>query len=134
MIYLVLLGLDFYDNLLRLLAFFSVIGIVIGIAGFGSYFILYNEAVQDSEKTDVIYKIWSFGAYIVKKKYYLISLVTLTFLMPSPKTITLVTGLYVGEQFVTYIQDSPLAKKAYLLAEKKIDELLDETNSKEGKK
>lgn len=53
--------------------------------------------------------------------------------MPATKTVTIATGLYAGEQVVTYIQDSPLAKKAYQLAEKKIDELLEETKTKETK-
>lgn len=53
--------------------------------------------------------------------------------MPAPKTVAIATGLYASEQIVTYIQDSPLAKKAYQLAEKKIDELLEESQTKDSK-
>lgn len=78
-----------------------------------------------------------FGYYIIKRKYYILFLIIITSLLPAPKTVTIAAGLYTGEQLVKYAQETPLAKKAYQLAEKKIDELLSEPESsnsnKEGK-
>lgn len=99
------------------------------------HLVLYGESItlDDEEKIKNSFKL--FSSYIIKRKWYILSLVSVTFLMPATKTVTIAAGLYAGEQVVTYIQDSPLAKKAYQLAEKKIDELLEETKTKEeGKK
>lgn len=135
MIYLLLFGLDFYNNFINLLNFFTISAMLIGIIGTLTYMILYHEALYPEDRADIIGKSWKFGAYIVKRKWYILSLISVTFLMPAPKTVAIATGLYAGEQVVSYIQDSPLAKKAYQLAEKKIDELLEETQTKEeGKK
>lgn len=135
MIYLLLFGLDFYNNLTKLLSFFSVVSIIVMILGTIIHLVLYGESItlDDEEKIKNSFKL--FSSYIIKRKWYILSLVSVTFLMPATKTVTIAAGLYAGEQVVTYIQDSPLAKKAYQLAEKKIDELLEETKTKEeGKK
>lgn len=135
MIYLLLFGLDFYNNLTKLLSFFSVVSIIVMILGTIIHLVLYGESItlDDEEKIKNSFKL--FSSYIIKRKWYILSLVSVTFLMPATKTVTIAADLYAGEQVVTYIQDSPLAKKAYQLAEKKIDELLEETKTKEeGKK
>ena len=135
MIYLMLFGLDFYSNLVKLLTFFSIIVTITGVIGTFLHFVLYSEATSIRDEETIIRKFLLFGSYIVNRRWYILSLVSVTFLMPATKTVTIAAGLYAGEQVVTYIQDSPLAKKAYQLAEKKIDELLEETKTKEeGKK
>lgn len=134
MIYLLLFGLDFYNNLTSLLSFLSVVITCVGILGALFYSILYSEALNRKDKEDIVYKAWAFGSYIVKRKWCILSLISVTFLLPAPKTVAIATGLYAGEQVVTYIQDSPLAKKAYQLAEKKIDELLEESQPKDKDK
>ena len=135
MIYLMLFGLDFYSNLVKLLTFFSIIVTITGVIGTFLHFVLYSEATSIRDEETIIRKFLLFGSYIVNRRWYILSLVSVTFLMPATKTVTIAAGLYAGEQVVTYIQDSPLAKKAYQLAEKKIDELLEETKPKEeGKK
>ena len=135
MIYLMLFGLDFYSNLVKLLTFFSIIVTITGVIGTFLHFVLYSEATSIRDEETIIRKFLLFGSYIVNRRWYILSLISITFLMPATKTVTIAAGLYAGEQVVTYIQDSPLAKKAYQLAEKKIDELLEETKPKEeGKK
>ena len=135
MIYLILFGLDFYSNLVKLLTFFSIIVTITGVIGTFLHFVLYSEATSIRDEETIIRKFLLFGSYIVNRRWYILSLISITFLMPAPKTVVIAAGLYAGEQVVTYIQDSPLAKKAYQLAEKKIDELLEETKTKEeGKK
>ena len=135
MIYLILFGLDFYSNLVKLLTFFSIIVTITGVIGTFLHFVLYSEATSIRDEETIIRKFLLFGSYIVNRRWYILSLISITFLMPAPKTVVIAAGLYAGEQVVTYIQDSPLAKKAYQLAEKKIDELLEETKPKEeGKK
>ena len=130
-----LFGLDFYSNLVKLLTFFSIIVTITGVIGTFLHFVLYSEATSIRDEETIIRKFLLFGSYIVNRRWYILSLVSVTFLMPATKTVTIAAGLYAGEQVVTYIQDSPLAKKAYQLAEKKIDELLEETKTKEeGKK
>ena len=130
-----LFGLDFYSNLVKLLTFFSIIVTITGVIGTFLHFVLYSEATSIRDEETIIRKFLLFGSYIVNRRWYILSLVSVTFLMPATKTVTIAAGLYAGEQVVTYIQDSPLAKKAYQLAEKKIDELLEETKPKEeGKK
>ena len=132
MIYLILFGLDFYSNLVKLLTFFSIIVTITGVIGTFLHFVLYSEATSIRDEETIIRKFLLFGSYIVNRRWYILSLISITFLMPAPKTVVIAAGLYAGEQVVTYIQDSPLAKKAYQLAEKKIDELLEETKTKEG--
>ena len=135
MIYLMLFGLDFYSNLVKLLTFFSIIVTITGVIGTFLHFVLYSEATSIRDEETIIRKFLLFGSYIVNRRWYILSIISITFLMPATKTVTIAAGLYAGEQVVTYIQDSPLAKKAYQLAEKKIDELLEETKTKEeGKK
>lgn len=135
MIYLMLFGLDFYNNLTKLLSFFSVVSIIVIILGTIIHLALYGEAITIRDEEKIINRFKLFSFYILKRKWYILSLVSVTFLIPATKTVTIAAGIYAGEQVVTYIQDSPLAKKAYQLAEKKIDELLEETKPKEeGKK
>lgn len=135
MIYLLLFGLDFYNNLITLLNIFTIGTVSISLLGVVMYLVLYIEAVNNDIKDDIIYRCYMFGYYIIKRKYYILFLIIITSLLPAPKTVTIAAGLYTGEQLVKYAQETPLAKKAYQLAEKKIDELLSEPESsnKEGK-
>lgn len=133
MIYLMLFGLDFYNNLTTLLSFFSIVSIIVIILGIIIHLVLYSEAINTYDEETIAYRFKLFSSYIIKRKCYILSIISITFLMPATKTVTIAVGLYAGEQVVTYIQDSPLTKKAYQLAEKKIDELLEETKTKETK-
>lgn len=135
MIYLILFGLDFYDKLNELLNVISVSILSFCVIGFVIFSVLYSEAVNMKDKEDIVYRVFSFSLYLYKQRWLFIFICSFTFLLPSSKTVAIATGLYTGEQIITYIQDSPLAKKAYQLAEKKIDELLEESQPKEeGKK
>lgn len=145
MIYLLLFGLDFYDKLVFVCYVISVLGLTSIVIGF--LFYKFNETTYgvrqyltnpDFEPDSFDYEQivnYKFGLtlFSYKKKAIIFSLFTA--LLPSSKTITIATGLYAGEQLVKYAQETPLAKKAYQLAEKKIDELLSEPESsnKEGK-
>ena len=60
------------------------------------------------------------------KKWWIGVLATLAFFAPSKDTVYIATGLYVGETMYNSYKDTPLAKKAYNLAEMKLNELLDE--------
>lgn len=133
MIYLMLFGLDFYSNLISLLKFFSWVIIITYIVIAIVYLVRYSEAYYEEDLEKIAHGFQKFSSYVIKRKWYIFSLVSITFLMPAPKTVAIATGLYAGEQVVAYIQDSPLAKKAYQLAEKKIDELLEESQTKDSK-
>lgn len=133
MIYLMLFGLDFYSNLISLLKFFSWVITVTCVISALVYWIRYAEAYYIEDQEKIVHGFRKFYSYITQRKWYVLSLISVTFLMPAPKTVAIATGLYAGEQVVTYIQDSPLAKKAYQLAEKKIDELLEESQTKDNK-
>ena len=128
-----LFGLDFYSNLISLLKFFSWVIIITYIVIAIVYLVRYSEAYYEEDLEKIAYGFQKFSSYVIKRKWYIFSLVSITFLMPAPKTVAIATGLYAGEQVVAYIQDSPLAKKAYQLAEKKIDELLEESQTKDSK-
>lgn len=132
MIYLILFGLDFYEKFHALLFTVTLILSVIMLLALTIYLIL-RQDVKDNSVDDTVMSVWDMVLKTLKLKKLTIFLVCFTILIPSPKTVTIVTGLYAGEQVVTYIQDSPLAKKAYQLAEKKIDELLEETQTKDKK-
>ena len=121
MIYLLLFGLDFYNNLIILLNIFTIGTVSISLLGVVMYLVLYVEAVNNDIKDDIIYRCYMFGYYIIKRKYYILFLIIITSLLPAPKTVTIAAGLYTGEQLVKYAQETTLAKKAYQLAEKKID-------------
>nr|DAV68793.1 MAG TPA: hypothetical protein [Caudoviricetes sp.] len=131
MIYLILFGLDFYEKFHALLFTASLllsIGTLIGLA-----MRLILQPVNIDIADDTILSAWNLAIKLFKLKKLTIFLVCFTILIPSPKTVNITTGIYAGEVVVDKVKDTPLAQKAYQLAEKKIDELLEESQTKDSK-
>lgn len=136
MLYTILFGLDFYQSLKNVLAVMQglyFLGLVlslftISILAEANY--SYEKAVQ--EENEYYIKCYTSEAMAYKfcigfiKKWWIGVLATLAFFAPSKDTVYIATGLYVGETMYNSYKDTPLAKKAYNLAEMKLNELLDE--------
>ena len=134
MLYAILFGLDFYQSLYYALkTFLIVVGICAGLFAFFSPLFLgyrwkylnapensYNRSLYCSEfmATEIALKL--------VKNVWLILLVLIALFIPRKETVYIATGLYVGESMYNSYKDTPLAKKAYNLAEMKLNELLDE--------
>lgn len=136
MMYAILFGLDFYQSLKTVLFVAQgiyFVGLVlclftISILAEANY--SYEKALQDGNEYYI--KFYTSEAMAYKfckgflKKWWIGVLVTLSFFAPSKDTVYIATGLYVGESVYNSYKDTPLAKKAYNLAEMKLNELLDE--------
>ena len=137
MLYLIVFGLDFYSNLLILLKILTVLSIITLIIAIPLY--VYNSNTKYVEK----YKIdpnnkdnnyyggseirnYKISISILKKKTLMVSIIILTVLAPSDKTLYMALGIYTGQTVIEKVQNSPLATKAYTLLEQKINEMLDE--------
>lgn len=129
MIYFVLFGLDFYQKFHALLFTITLllsIGTLIGLV-----MRLILQPVNTDTTDDTILSAWNLAIKLFKLKKLTIFLVCFTILIPTPTIMKLATGLYASEKVVNLVADSPLAKKAYQLVEKKIDELTSEITEKE---
>lgn len=136
MLYAILFGLDFYQSLKNVLAVMQGIyflGLVLSlftISILAEAHYSYEKAVQ--EENEYYIKFYTSEAMAYKfcigfiKKWWIGVLATLAFFAPSKDTVYIATGLYVGESMYNSYKDTPLAKKAYNLAEMKLNELLDE--------
>ena len=137
--YAILFGLDFYQSLYYALkVFLIVVGICAGLFAFFSPLFLdyrwkylnapkdsYDRRLHHSEfmATEIAFKIMKNGWFI---------LVLIALFIPRKETVYIATGLYVGESVYNSYKDTPLAKKAYNLAEMKLNELLDEKLNESG--
>lgn len=136
MLYAILFGLDFYQSLKTVLFVAQCIYFVGLVLCLFTIFILaeahysYEKALQDGNEYYI--KFYTGEAMAFKfckgflKKWWIGVLVTLSFFAPSKDTVYIATGLYVGESVYNSYKDTPLAKKAYNLAEMKLNELLDD--------
>lgn len=144
MLYAILFGLDFYQSLITvfyLLTSVYVIGLIISITVVcinADFNFKYENAVKDNNEYYISMYIGYAKVYQVcrafLKKWWIGVLVVLTFFAPSKDTVYIATGLYVGESVYNTYKDTPLAKKAYDLAEMKLNEMLDEKLQESNKK
>lgn len=128
MLYLILYLLDLVETLDFLSSIF--IGLTIFVPLF--YFIGYkirlhdNSYLNPSNVANIKNEFKAVVKYVTKKSFsipYSILLI-LALLMPQSNTVKLMVGLYLGQQTIEVVKDSPLFDKAYKLAELKLDELL----------
>lgn len=136
MLYAILFGLDFYQSLktvfivIQGLYFLGLVLSLFIISILTEAYYSYDKAVRENHEYYI--KFYLSEAMTYKsckgfiKKWWIGVLVTLTFFAPSKETVYIATGLYVGESMYNDYKDTPLAKKAYNLAEMKLNELLDE--------
>lgn len=134
MMYAILFGLDFYQSFYFTLKVFLVLiscGVV--ILGFFSPLIIagrwtYLKAHEDDYDRKLYRNEYMASEIMLKivKSVWLYLFILISIFIPSKETIYIATGLYVGESVYTAYKDTPLAKKAYNLAEMKLNELLDE--------
>lgn len=134
MLYAILFGLDFYQSFYFTLKVFLVLiscGVV--ILGFFSPLIIagrwtYLKAPEDDYDRKLYRNEYMASEIMLKivKSVWLYLFILISIFIPSKETIYIATGLYVGESVYTAYKDTPLAKKAYNLAEMKLNELLDE--------
>lgn len=139
MLYLMIFGLDFYSTLLILLKIMTGLLIFFLILASGIYELSRKEkSVQnyiadknyvpkDSfEETEIDgYKL---AKSVLRKKKWMLGVIIVTIFAPSTSSLYTALGVYVGKTLVENTQESPLATKAYTLLERKIDEMLEETN------
>lgn len=134
MMYAILFGLDFYQSLYYALKVFLIVaGICAGLFAFFSPILLgyrwkYLNAPEDSYDRSLYRSEFMATeiAFKLMKNGWLILLVLIALFIPRKETVYIATGLYVGESVYNSYKDTPLAKKAYNLAEMKLNELLDE--------
>lgn len=134
MLYAILFGLDFYQSFYFTLKVFLVLiscGVV--ILGFFSPLIIagrwtYLKASEDDYDRKLYRNEYMASEIMLKivKSVWLYLFILISIFIPSKETIYIATGLYIGESVYTAYKDTPLAKKAYNLAEMKLNELLDE--------
>lgn len=132
MIYLMLFLIDFYK---KFHAIFSISTIFLTVFILLVLFIrlAMSKAVILNEADDLVLYWWNLTGKVLKYKVSIIFCICFAILIPSPTTLNIATGIYVGEVVVDKVKDTPLAQKAYQLAEKKIDELLEESQTKDNK-
>lgn len=134
MLYAILFGLDFYQSLYYALkTFLIVVGICVALFAFFSPLFLdyrwkYLNAPENSYDRSLYRNEFMATEIALKlvKNVWLILLVLIALFIPRKETVYIATRLYVGETMYNSYKDTPLAKKAYNLAEMKLNELLDE--------
>lgn len=134
MMYAILFGLDFYQSLYFALKVFLVLigGGAVILGFFSPLFIAGRFAYLKATETDyerTLYRNEYIASEImlkVVKSVWLYLSILIAIFIPSKETVYIATGLYVGESIYNSYKDTPLAKKAYNLAEMKLNELLDE--------
>lgn len=139
MLYLMIFGLDFYSTLLILLEIMTGLSIFFLVLAIGAYELSRKEkSVQNYianknyepknslEETEI--EGYKFAKCIMRKKKWIISVIIVTIFAPSTSSLYTALGVYVGKTLVENTQESPLATKAYTLLERKINEMLGETN------
>ena len=140
MLYAILFGLDFYQSLYYALkTFLIVVGICAGLFAFFSPILFgyrwkYLNAPENSYDRSLYRSEFMATELFIKviKNFWLILLVLIALFIPRKETVYIATGLYVGESVYSTYKDTPLAKKAYNLAEMKLNELLDEKLNESG--
>lgn len=136
MLYLIVFALDFYSTLLILLEIMTGISILFLLVVVFLYKLSDEKSVQNYiadknyepktsvEKTEI--ETYKFAESIVRKKKWFMGLIIVTIFAPSTSSLYTALGVYVGKSLIENSQESPLATKAYMLLEQKIDRMLDE--------
>lgn len=114
---------DILYNINALLIIGTIILIAVTAALLFFFFTTITDSNSDQEKSDhqLVKRILN-----SKSLYILWAVCLLNLFIPQKQTMYLMTGLFVSNEVVTEISKSPLAQKAYKLAEQKLDEYLTE--------
>lgn len=137
MIYLILFGLDMYSGLTTVLFFLTLIMVILTVVS-GFMMVMYEDSDQVYDyKQDPTIRLTDEGAiYWLRAKtlfsyrYIALCLCLLLAVLPNKDTIRLAIGIYAGEVIYTQVKDNPLAIKAYNIAEQKLNELLNDLDTK----
>lgn len=140
MIYAILFGLDFYTGLRSLLGILVLMSVVLFIASCFIYGVISDSEAVAEYKKDNTYEpdydhqrtevnLFKVAHVLYRKRYLVLALWAVYAFLPTSKTLYIASGIYAGQTIVEQVKGSPLANKAYQLAEKKLDELLADDNS-----